>query len=166
MEPYIGEIKMFPFGIVPKGWAACNGQLLPIQQNQPLFSLLGTQFGGNGINNFALPNLQGRIPVHCPAGTNPGTIGGSNTTTLNATHLPVHGHNLKIVSSTATVGTALGGLICDAGEKLFTPKAANALVAMAATSIAPNAPVPVSNMQPHTGLSICISLAGIYPSRS
>jgi len=166
MQPYIGEIKIFPFGLVPKGWAACNGQILSIQQNTALFSILGTQFGGNGTTTFGLPNLQGRVPVHCPAGTNPGAIGGSNSTTLNANHLPVHGHNLKIVSSTATVGAAQGDLICDAGEKLFTPKGTNALVAMAATSIAAPAPTPVTNMQPHTGLSICVALTGIYPSRN
>src|SRR5881227_265239 len=100
-EPFLGEIKLFSFGFAPKGWALCNGQLLPINQNQALFSLLGTTFGGDGRVNFALPNLQGETPIHVGNGHTLGERGGEQAHTLSIAELPTHVHTLNASTSTA-----------------------------------------------------------------
>src|SRR5512135_2949103 len=91
-EPFLGEIRIFSFGFAPKGWALCNGQLLPINQNQALFSILGTTYGGDGRVNFALPNLGGRVPVHTGGGITQGESGGEQAHTLSISELPAHTH--------------------------------------------------------------------------
>ena len=106
MEPFLGEIRMFGFDFAPQGWALCNGQLLPINQNQALFSLLGNMYGGNGTTTFALPNLQSRVPIHQGQGAGlsayvVGQAGGAETVTLAAAQMPAHAHPVKASSNTA-----------------------------------------------------------------
>src|SRR3954470_1898359 len=101
-EPFLAEIRIMSFNFPPKGWALCNGQLLPINQNQALFSLLGTMYGGNGQTNFALPNLQGRVPIHIGQGHTQGEAGGRESETLNNQQLPTHNHVLNGSTTAAT----------------------------------------------------------------
>src|SRR5688572_20808665 len=98
-EPFLSEIKIFSFNFPPKGWAFCNGQFLPINQNQPLFALLGTTYGGNGQTTFALPNLRGRVPIHTPNGQNLGESAGSTAVTVNTQQMPTHIHALNATNA-------------------------------------------------------------------
>jgi len=168
MNPYLGELRVFAFGVIPRGWLPCNGQLLAISTNTALFSILGTQYGGNGVSTFQLPNLQGRMPRHCAIGEAPGTLGGLPTATLKPENLPLHGHNLQIASIAATVPGAKDDIISDAGEKLFAPLSTAAdLKPMSTTAIASSgAATPINIMQPYLGVSVCIAISGIYPSRN
>src|ERR1700674_3217522 len=109
-EPFLGEIKVISWNFPPKGWAFCNGQLLPINQNQALFSILGTTYGGDGRVNFALPNLQGRSPVHVGQGIILGQVGGEQTHTLNLSEMPTHTHQVQANSGTVNSGAAAGHL--------------------------------------------------------
>src|SRR5690349_15537305 len=107
-EPYLGEIKIISWNFAPRGWAFCNGQLLPINQNQALFSILGTTYGGNGQTNFALPNLQGRTPVHVGDGITLGELGGETAHTVNISELPAHNH-VPVGSSLAATSPSVSG---------------------------------------------------------
>ena len=152
------------FNFAPKGWAMCNGQLLPINQNQALFSLLGTTFGGDGRVNFALPDLRGRVPIHVGSGHTLGERGGEQAHTLSIAELPTHTHVMN-ASSTAGDGPAPGGA-------LLAPGAATQIYGTAAnlTSLQPSTVANVGgsqahlNMQPFLTLSFCIALQGIFPS--
>jgi len=167
-DPFVAEIRIYPFNFAPKGWAFCNGQLLPISQNTALFSLLGTTYGGDGKSTFALPNLQGTAPMQ--QGRGPGLSthvlgehGGSETVTLTATQMPVHTHAVMGSSddddSTIPVGNSYGQL-----SVAYAP-AAN-LTPMAAQSIAPvGGGAPHNNMQPYLTLNFCIALQGVFPQR-
>src|SRR5215813_6174634 len=113
MDPFVAEIRIFPFNFAPKGWAWCNGQLLPLSQNTALFSLLGTTYGGDGKSNFALPNLQGQAPMHPGGGIGLsqhflGEQGGSETVTLLTTEMPAHTHTLSATSATGTASLPMG----------------------------------------------------------
>lgn len=169
-EQYMGEIRIFGFGFPPKNWALCNGQLLPINQNQALFSILGTTYGGDGISTFGLPNLQGRVPIHWSS--NQGSIaygqaGGEENHTLSINEMPQH--NQGILAST---GAAVQGSAADAylptyasGTQPYAP--ASGTGEMGAGTIGNNGgSQPHSNMQPYLVTNICIALQGIYPSRS
>src|SRR5438105_5304637 len=107
-EPFLSEIRIMSFNFAPKGWALCNGQLLPINQNQPLFALLGTTYGGDGRVNFALPNLQGRVPMHRGGGHTLGERAGTESHTVNITELPTHDHAASAVNANATVADPTG----------------------------------------------------------
>jgi microcystin-dependent protein len=161
--PYLGELRIFSFGYAPRAWALCNGQLLPINQNQPLFSLLGTTYGGNGQVNFALPNLQARVPIHAGNGHTLGEAGGEANHTLSIVELPTHTH---IVNASASVGNT----VVPTGNVLASPlnatyRAPNGLGAMQANSIGNGGgSQPHPNQQPYLVLSICIALQGIFPS--
>src|SRR5215472_7128354 len=111
-EPFLGEIKIISWNFPPKGWTFCNGQLLPISQNQALFSILGTTYGGDGMRTFGLPNLQGRCPMHIGNGIVLGEMGGETTHTLNISEVPAHTHVPVGVNASATAGSALGNLWC------------------------------------------------------
>ena len=164
-EPFLAEVRLFSFVFAPKGWAQCNGQLLPINQNQALFSLLGTTFGGDGQVNFALPDLRGRVPIHVGAGHTLGERGGEQAHTLSIAELPAHAHALQATTATATTATP------DATRMLAKTTAAN-LYAPASNLLAmdPSATVPSGgsqahlNMQPFLTVSYCIALQGIFPS--
>jgi microcystin-dependent protein len=164
-EPFLSEIRIFGFGFAPKGWALCNGQLLPINQNQALFALLGTTYGGNGQTNFALPDFRDRVPVHTGSGHTLGERAGEQAHTLTVGELPAHSHQLAATSATGDTPLPGGNILADSPSQPYA--AAGSL-----TSLHPNSVVPVGgsqahpNMQPFLGLNLCIALQGIFPSQS
>lgn len=181
MDEYLGEIRLCAFDYAPAGWALCNGALLPIAQNQALFSLLGTQYGGNGTTNFALPDLRGRTPLHrSPAGIAQGQVGGVESVTLTAAQLPAHTHPFNVSTSPATalnVGLDQDRLL--AASNLYNANdpsvsGPGAPLYGTADSLTPlldeacggtGGGAPHDNMQPSLVLNYIISLTGIYPSR-
>ena len=164
-DPFLAEIKIMSFPFAPRGWALCNGQLLPINQNQALFSLLGTTYGGNGQTNFALPNLQGRVPLHVGNGHGLGDNGGESSHTLNVSELPGHGHSLA-ASSAATNGMATpNGNYLGGGNNAYHT-AQNLTALNAATVSTMGGSQPHENMAPYLVLNFCIALQGIFPSRN
>src|SRR6185369_12569969 len=162
-EPFLSEIRIMSFVFAPKGWALCNGQLLPINQNQALFSLLGTTFGGDGRVNFALPDLRGRAPIHVGSGHTLGEKGGEQAHTLSIAEIPTHTHvangTTNAADTNTPANTTLLGIVNDAyGDP------AN-LQAMAASEITTVGGSQAHlNMQPFLTLSFCIALQGIFPS--
>ncbi|HJT65251.1 MAG TPA: tail fiber protein [Pyrinomonadaceae bacterium] len=170
-EPFLSEIRIFSFNFPPKGWALCNGQLLPINQNQALFSLLGTTYGGNGQTNFALPNLQGRAPISFGSGFNLGEAGGEIAHTVTMSEMPTHTHfttqNMAVVgpNSNATQGVPTGNYWANDGKANFTTGASNAVMGpTAVTNVGGNQ--AHTNMQPYLVLNFCIALQGIFPSQT
>ena len=166
-EPFLGEIRMVSFNFPPKGWAFCNGQFLPINQNQALFALLGTTYGGNGTTTFALPNLQGRTPIHMGNGHILGETAGEENHTLTATEIPAHTHLLGATSSEPTTNAPSPGVMLaqSRGATLYGP--ASNVQAMASSSLPPiGGSGPHPNMQPYLTISFCIALQGIFPSRN
>jgi microcystin-dependent protein len=165
-EPFLGEIRMMSFVFAPKGWALCNGQFLPINQNQALFALLGTNFGGNGQTTFALPDLRGRTPIHVGSGHTLGERGGEQAHALSIAELPTHTH---VLSGTGTAGSAqipVGNLLAATASQLYHAADAS-LVAMAATTVSNvGGSQAHQNMQPYLALSFCIALQGIFPSEN
>lgn len=164
-EPFLSEIKIMAFNFPPKGWAFCNGQLLPINQNQALFSRLGTTYGGNGQTNFALPNLQGRTPIHMGNGHTLGETAGSTSVTLNFQQLPTHTHFANAAAAPATTSTPGASVLMARTLRapLYSPP--SNLQAMAATGVTSvGGSQPHNNMQPYLVLNFCIALAGIFPS--
>ncbi len=164
-EPFLSEIRIMSFVYAPKGWALCNGQLLPINQNQALFSLLGTTFGGDGRVNFALPDLRGRTPIHVGSGHTLGERGGEQAHTLSIAELPEHVHVWNANGSPATTNTPTNALLLagSTGEQAWGP--ATNLVAMSpATILNVGGSQAHLNMQPFLTLSFCIALQGIFPS--
>jgi microcystin-dependent protein len=163
-EPFLSEIRLMSFNFPPKGWALCNGQLLPINQNQALFSLLGTTFGGNGQVNFALPNLQGRTPIHVGNGHTLGEQGGEQAHTLSIAELPTHTHGLTVSNNNATASTPNSGvLMAQASVDMY--RSPTNPVALGAGSISNTGGSQAHlNMQPFLTLSFCIALQGIFPS--
>src|SRR5438128_1836511 len=165
-EPFLAEIKIISWNFAPKGWAFCNGQFLPINQNQALFSLLGTTYGGDGRTTFRLPNLQGRVPIHAGQGHTLGEQGGEQAHTLSISELPTHVHVASGTSaSTDPNGTNIptANLLAAGPGEIYA--AAGNLVAMGATTIANTGGSQAHlNMQPYLTLSFCIALQGIFPS--
>ncbi|MFN8633982.1 MAG: tail fiber protein [Chloroflexota bacterium] len=164
-EPFLSEVRIMSFTFAPKGWALCNGQLLPINQNQALFSLLGTTFGGDGRVNFALPDLRGRTPIHVGSGHTLGERGGEQAHTLSISELPQHTHTANAVSTPATTNTPGPALMLaqSTGDQMYGP--ASNLVAMASNMVANVGGSQAHlNMQPFLTLSFCIALQGIFPS--
>jgi microcystin-dependent protein len=163
--PFLTEIKIFSFGFAPKGWALCNGQLLPINQNQATFSLLGTTYGGDGRVTFGLPNLQTRVPMHIGNGHVQGELGGDVTRTISIPEMPTHLHTWAATSSVANAPGPTGNLLGAAQEYNGTP---NNLVAMSYPGLLSNVggSQPHENMQPYLTLNFCIALQGIFPSQS
>lgn len=163
-EPFLSEIRLMSFGFAPKGWALCNGQLLPINQNQALFALLGTTFGGNGQTNFALPDFRGRVPIHTGSGHTLGEKAGEAAHTLTIQEMPTHTHVVNANSGAADTPLP---------ENNFFAEALNAYVAPAnLTALRPNSVTnfggsqPHDNMQPYLTISFCIALQGIFPSQN
>lgn len=166
-EQFLAEIRMMSFNFPPRGWAQCNGQFLPLNQNQALFALLGTQYGGNGQTTFALPNLRGRVPIHMGGGHAIGEAGGVEAVTLNAQQMPQHSHQVN-VSSAATGGTPVPA-------NNFPGGANNAYLAPGPEGMTTMNPQTIStsggsqahpNMQPFLTVNFCIALQGIFPSRN
>lgn len=166
-EPFLSEIRIMSFGFAPKGWALCNGQLLPINQNQPLFSLLGTTYGGDGRVNFALPNLQGRTPIHFGSGNTLGERGGEQAHTLSISELPTHAHLVNATTATATANTPATNMLLaqSTSSQLYGPTSNP--VAMSPNEIANVGGSQAHlNMQPFLTLTFCIALQGIFPSQN
>jgi microcystin-dependent protein len=163
-EPFLAEIRIMSFAHPPKGWAWCNGQLMPINQNQALFALLSTNYGGNGQTTFALPNLQGRTPIH-RSDTHPlGQSAGAISHTLQATEMPTHSHALSCVDADATTRLTAGNIPAYGHDESYGPvQPAN--LAVEALEAA-GASQPHNNMQPYLALSFCIALQGIFPSET
>ena len=165
-EPFLGEIKLVAFNFPPKGWAGCNGQVLPIAQNQALFSLLGSDYGGNAQTNFALPDLRGRVPMHKGVLGPNGTKGGNAAETLTVNQLPAHTHSLRAhgaLATSASPSAAMLGAKGRLGRDVFgSPAALTQLnpLSMAETGGAQAHP----NMQPYLALNFVIALQGIFPS--
>ncbi|HEX7770324.1 MAG TPA: tail fiber protein [Dokdonella sp.] len=170
--PFIGEIRMFGFNFPPRGWATCAGQLLSIAQNQALFSLLGTTYGGNGQTTFALPDLRGRAPIHYGQGPGLGQrtlgeTGGEELHTLSLTELPQHTHQVQVAAA-PTTGTPGGNVVLAAptGSRLFRDGGAPSTL-LSPTALATSGGSQAHpNMQPYTVVNISIALQGIYPSRN
>lgn len=161
-DPFLSEIRIASFSFAPRGWALCNGQLLPINQNQALFSLLGTTFGGNGSVNFALPDLRARTPMHVGGGHTLGERGGEAAHTLSIAELPTHLHVMNGSSGAAETNVPTGGYLA-ATNNGYTP-AAN-LVSLAPGEIGNTGGSQAHlNMQPYLTLTFCIALQGIFPS--
>lgn len=166
MEPYLGEIRCFAFGRIPTGWLSCQGQLLPINQNQALFSLLGTQFGGNGTTNFALPNLQGRAPVHYSTSQPVGTQGGEENVTLTQSQMPSHNHLVNVSTTAADQRSPLNNFLAMLSAPHMAYGPATNLTGMAGDIVGmQGGSQPHNNMQPYTVLSYCIATQGVYPNR-
>lgn len=168
-EPFLSEIRMVSFSFPPKGWALCNGQLLPINQNQALFALLGTTFGGNGQTNFALPNFQGRVPMHVGMGHTLGQPGGEQAHTLSSQELPAHDHALAASAAPASSASAANNVLAKKarfGRDAYAPPEPGKLAAMHGQALASTGgSQPHENMQPYLTLSFVIALQGIFPSR-
>jgi microcystin-dependent protein len=168
-DPFISEIKIMSFSFAPHGWALCNGQTLPINQNQALFALLGTTYGGNGQTTFLLPNLQGRTPVHMGAGITLGQQAGEQNHTLAITEIPTHTHDFRAVTpGTANTNNPNNALLSNTTPAQLYVSTPNA----PATTLRPQAISTVggsqghNNMQPYLTLSFCIALQGIFPSQN
>lgn len=171
-DPFVAEIRIFPFNFAPKGWAWCDGQLLPLSQNTALFSLLGTTYGGNGKSNFALPDLQGSAPMHPGQGPglslhDLGEAGGSQTVTLLQSEIPLHTHNMgaQTVPLGATAVATNATLSRPASGNLYFTGAATT-VPMDPNTLAPSGgSAPHNNMQPYLTLYFNIALQGVFPPR-
>ena len=171
MDPFVAEIRIFPFNFAPKGWAWCDGQLLPLSQNTALFSLLGTTYGGNGMSNFALPDLQGRASMHPGQGPglslhDLGESGGTETVTLLESEIPSHNHNLTVTSlnsqSTTPINNNLGR-----GNPVKVYTSGGSMTTMGIQSIAPTGgDQPHNNLMPYVTMYFCISLQGVFPPRT
>ncbi|ODS63694.1 MULTISPECIES: tail fiber protein [unclassified Arenimonas] len=175
-EFFIGQVMMAGFNFAPKFWALCNGQLLPINQNQALFSLLGTQYGGNGTTNFALPDLRSRTPIGYASSVDPswqppsvqiGQASGVENVTLLSTNLPAHAHTANATTSPGTARNPGNATFASTAVAPLLGPSNGALVPLRSDTIAPsggNQPHP--NLQPYSVINFCIALSGIFPSRN
>jgi microcystin-dependent protein len=163
--PYIGEIKIMSFGFAPQGWAMCNGQFLPINQNQPLFSLLGTMYGGNGQTTFALPDLRGETPIHQGPQNTIGEKGGEQAHTISMTEMPTHLHAGQGSNNAGSAADPTGNVLGVVPGRIYTaPAALTTLSPATVTNIGGSQ--AHQNMQPFLTLTFCIALQGIFPSRN
>ena len=172
-DPFVAEIRIFPFNFAPRGWAWCDGQLMPLSQNTALFSLLGTTYGGNGKSNFALPDLQGRAPMHPGQGPglslhDLGETGGSETVTLLESEIPAHSHALMSLGAPANRTSPVGNTIGrPSAGSAFVPPAGAPLVSMSDQALPPaGGDQPHNNLQPYLTFYFCIALQGVFPPRT
>jgi microcystin-dependent protein len=163
-EPFLGEIKIMSFNFPPKGWAFCNGQFLPINQNQALFSLLGTMYGGNGQTTFALPNLQGRVPIHFTDGFIQGQSAGEQVHTVTSAEMPAHTHTFGASQSNANTPVPANNLFGTSNNMYAATTNLTTVNAQTITSVGGSQ--PHTNMQPYLTLNFCIALQGIFPSQT
>jgi microcystin-dependent protein len=163
--PFLGEMKVVSFGFPPKGWAACNGQLLPINQNQALFSLLGTIYGGDGRTTFGLPNLQGRTPMHFGNGLTLGQQGGESNHTLTLSEMPAHQHTPSGSANTSTSATPGGNYWGSGALACYSASQPNTAIAASAIGSAGGSQAH-QNTQPYLVLNVVIALTGIFPSQN
>ncbi len=170
-DPFVAEIRIFPFNFAPKGWAWCDGQLMPLSQNTALFSLLGTTYGGNGKSNFALPDLQGRAPMHPGQGPglslhDLGETGGSETVTLLQSEIPAHSHSVR-ASQADAIETRPEGQLLATGIGVGMYAAPGALTQLSPNALTPaGGGAPHNNMMPYLTFYFCIALQGVFPPRT
>jgi microcystin-dependent protein len=169
-EPFLGEIRMVGFNFAPVGWAMCNGQLLPIAENSALFSLIGTTYGGDGVNTFALPNLQSRFPLHMGQGQglSPYTIGqlaGTENVTLLANQIPAHSHAPQCNSNAGDQGSPTNNFWAASAQQLYS-NAAPAVMKNAGLILPAGGSQPHDNMNPLLVINFIIALSGVFPSRN
>ena len=162
--PFLGEIRIISFNFPPKGWAFCNGQLLAISQNQALFSLLGTMYGGNGTTNFSLPNLQGRVPIHVGNQYIQGQTAGEPAHTLSIQEIPAHTHLVTASSSVADQGSPQGNYLAVESSNAYSTAPDSPMSPQAIPNVGQSQ--PHDNMSPYLVLNFCIALQGIFPSRN
>ncbi len=171
-DPFVAEIRIFPFNFPPSGWASCNGQILPISQNTALFSLLGTTYGGDGKSTFALPDLQGRAPMQHGQGPglslhDLGEAGGSQSVSLLESEMPVHAHSLSFSSDPADLRQPTATRTLARSQSGFAYGNATSLTNMSASALAyAGGGLPHNNMQPYLTLNFCIALQGVFPPRT
>jgi microcystin-dependent protein len=171
-DPFVAEIRIFPFNFAPKGWAFCDGQLLPLSQNTALFSLLGTTYGGNGKSNFALPNLQGCSPMQPGQGPglslhDLGETGGSETVSLLESEMPAHSHTLRANNSLGDTPLPTGNTLARYQNNAYQTTTNSNLVPMAAQALVPaGGDQPHNNMMPYLTFNFCIALQGVFPPRT
>ncbi len=170
-DPFVAEIRIFPFNFAPKGWAWCDGQILPLSQNTALFSLLGTTYGGNGKSNFALPDLQGRAPMHPGQGPglsphDLGEAGGAETVTLLQSEIPAHSHTLRARNDQADTPDTAGSALAHPTTAIYQTVTNANLVPMSPQSLpSVGGDQPHNNLQPYLTFYFCIALQGVYPPR-
>ncbi len=163
--PFLSEIRIFSFNFAPKGWAFCNGQTLPINQNQALFSLLGTNYGGNGTTTFQLPDLRGRIPFCYGGVMNLAERAGSETNTLSLSEMPAHTHQVTVASASGTAAGPVGNVFASSSQQPYTSNPSSGGLNPASVSSLGGSQ-PHSNLPPYTVLNFCIALQGIFPSQN
>ena len=169
-DPFVAEIRIFPFNFAPVGWAFCDGQILPLSQNTALFSLLGTTYGGDGKSNFALPDMQGNAPMHPGQGPglslhDLGETGGSETVSLLESEIPAHSHGMSVSSQLGLENSPQSQMFA-MGDGINLYAAPPALTGMSGSALAPaGGDQPHNNMQPYLTLNFCIALQGIFPQR-
>ena len=165
-QPFIGEIRMFAGNCAPAGWSFCDGSLLPISENETLFNLIGTTYGGDGTTTLALPDLRGRLPVHMGNGFTQAETGGAESITLTTQQIPAHSHALLGTSSTANQPSPLNNVYAQSlTVSLYNSAAPNAAMAPGATSVVGGSQ-PHSNFQPYLCVDFIISLFGVFPSQT
>ncbi len=162
--PYLGEIKIVPFNFAPRGWAECNGQLMQINQNQALFALFGTTYGGDGRVTFALPNLRGRVPLHMNNGFAWGQAGGEPAHTLSIPELPQHIHPVTANSTAVTDSNPVGNYWGNGGKAIYGPTSNTAMAPQAIGNVGGSQ--AHDNMTPYLTLNFIVALQGIFPSQS
>lgn len=165
-EPFLSEIRIFSFNFAPKGWALCNGQTLPINQNQALFSLLGTMYGGNGQTTFQLPNLRGRVPVHEGDGLNLAEAAGSTAVTINQQQMPTHTHIISASKTDGNTQTPTGAILAREVGNIYRPANAGTITLNPEIITSVGGSQPHTNMMPYLVLNFCIALQGIFPSQN
>ena len=166
MEPFLSEIRIFGFNYAPRGWAMCNGQTLPINQNQALFSLLGTRYGGNGQTTFALPDLRGRIPMHMSGSHDLGEVGGEQAHTLTQSELPAHIHLVSASQTTATEVLPAGNVLANSAPNNLYGAVQNLAATSPSTISSVGGSQAHTNMQPYLTLTFCIALQGLFPTQN
>jgi microcystin-dependent protein len=164
-EPFLSEIKIMAFVYAPRGWALCNGQFLPINQNQALFALLGTTYGGNGQTTFALPNLRGRVPIHFDDSHNLGEAAGATSNTITSQTMPAHNHFVNVTNNNGAVVNPAGAYL-GAVNAMYGPLGSSLTTMNPASVTNTGGSQAHTNMQPYLTLSFCIALIGIFPSRN
>ncbi len=163
--PFMSEIRIMGFNFAPQGWAQCNGQFLPINQNQALFSLLGTMYGGNGQTTFALPDFRGRVPMHVGNGFTEGQAAGEEVHTISQSEMPAHNHFVQATSSASNTNLPDGNLLASINAPQYnSPTQLTTLHPSSVTNVGGSQ--PHENRQPYLVLNFCIALQGVFPSRN
>ena len=164
-EPFLAEIRIVGFNFPPRNWAFCDGQILPINQNQSLFSLLGTTYGGDGRTSFGLPELRGRTPIHRGGGHNLGERSGEEGVALSTDQIPSHDHPMLASGNPASTAEATGAALAGSAENAYAGSSANASLSADSVGNAGGGQ-PHNNMQPYLTLHFIIALSGLFPSRN